>query len=146
VDAYRDLPEDLQNDIRYSKQEHTYIDAPKFDYILGFAYNRHNKYILYSFINSSKVLLSITILRAVFRQTNTDNKIKAFCENINKIILEPRKLLIIGFKVRRYKKSRRYIYLNDKSNFNSDFNFDFNSGYYFNSFNIFVLAKNKGRR
>jgi hypothetical protein len=78
VNAYYNLLKEEQNDIKYFKEKYIYKDANKFDYILGFAFKPFNRYILYSFTNGLKEILSITTLKGVFRKANIDYKIKEF--------------------------------------------------------------------
>jgi hypothetical protein len=95
VDAYRDLPEEEQNNIRYSKKRYTYKDTNKFDELLGFAYKLFNTktegsrayypvgYILYSFTNSSQDLVSREYMRQVFGKKDIDNEIVDFYKDIS---------------------------------------------------------------
>jgi hypothetical protein len=101
VNAYYNLLKEEQNDIKYFKEKYIYKDANKFDYILGFAFKPFNRYILYSFTNGLKEILSIIALKGVFRKANIDYKIKEFFKDISK---KPLKLLINGFKAKRKRK------------------------------------------
>jgi hypothetical protein len=63
VNAYQDLLEEEQNDIRYSEERYIYKDANKFNELLSFVYKPFNtktkgskayypvRYALYSFTN-----------------------------------------------------------------------------------------------
>jgi hypothetical protein len=65
VNAYQDLLEEEQNDIRYSEERYIYKDTNKFDELLGFVCKPFNTktegsgayypvgYVLYSFTNGS---------------------------------------------------------------------------------------------
>ena len=155
VDAYRDLPEEEQNDIRYSEERYTYKDANKFDELLGFACKPFNTktegsgayypvgYALYSFTDGSQDLVSRECMRQVFGKTDADNEIADFYENIGerppwlnepKMLLKPKKLLTSESEVKRRSKSRRHADSDDESDSDSD------------SSSIFVSAKKKGRR
>jgi hypothetical protein len=155
VDAYRDLPEEEQNDIRYSEERYTYKDANKFDELLGFACKPFNTktegsgayypvgYALYSFTDGSQDLVSRECMRQVFGKKDADNEIADFYEDIGetppwliepKMLLKPKKLLTSGSEVKRRSKSRRHADSDDESDSDSD------------SSSIFVSAKKKGRR
>lgn len=134
VDAYRDLPEEEQNDIRYSEKKYTYKDAHKFDYILGFASVPSNGYALYSFTDGSEEIVSRTALRKVFGETDADCEIEEFFDEIGETPPPLRKLLTNGSKVRRKHKSRRHAHSDDESDSDSD------------SDSLFVSTKKKGRR
>lgn len=157
VDAYRDLPEEEQNDIRYSEERYTYKDANKFDELLGFACKPFNTktegsgayypvgYALYSFTDGSQDLVSRECMRQVFGKTDADNEIADFYEDIGetppwliepKMLLKPKKLLTSGSEVKRRSKSRRHADSDDESESDSDSD----------SSSIFVSAKKKGRR
>jgi hypothetical protein len=158
VDAYRDLPEEEQYDIRYSEKRYTYEDAGRFDTLLGFAskpFNTKTKgsgayyprgYGLYSFTDGSEDLVSRECIRKVFGKTDADNEIADFYEDIDetppwlikpKILLKPKKkLLPSGSEVKRRSKSRRHADSDDESDSDSDSD----------SSSIFVSAKKKGRR
>ncbi|KAH7418755.1 hypothetical protein BKA64DRAFT_554761, partial [Cadophora sp. MPI-SDFR-AT-0126] len=94
VDAYRDLPEEEQNDIRYSEKRYTYEDVEMFDELLGFACKPFNTktegsrayypvgYALYSFTDGSRDLVSRECMRQVFGKTDADNQIAEFYEDI----------------------------------------------------------------
>jgi hypothetical protein len=149
VNAYRDLLEEEQYDIRYSEKRYTYKDADKFDELLGFASKPFESkredsgayyqvgYTLYSFTNSSQDLVSRECIRQVLGKTDIDNEIAKFYEDISETppwLIKPKKLLTSGSEVKRRRKSRRHADLDDESDSDSD------------SLSIFVLAKKKGRR
>lgn len=158
VDAYRDLPEEEQNDIRYSEERYTYKDAHRFDTLLGFACKPFNTktegsrayypvgYALYSFTDGSEDLVSRECMRQVFGKTDADNEIAEFYEDIGETppwLIEPKKLLkpkkkllTSGSEVKRRSKSRRYADSDDESDSDSDSD----------SSSIFVSAKKKGKR
>jgi hypothetical protein len=155
VDAYRDLPEEEQYDIRYSEERYTYEDANRFDTLLGFACKPFNTktegsgayypvgYALYSFTDGSQDLVSRECMRQVFGKKDADNEIADFYEDIGetppwliepKTLLKPKKLLTSGSEVKRRRKSRRHADSDDESDSDSD------------SSSIFVSAKKKGKR
>jgi hypothetical protein len=137
VDAYCNLPEEEQNDIRYSEKKYTYKDTYKFDYILGFASILSNGYVLYSFTNSLEEIVSRTALRKVFGETDTDCEIEEFFDEIGETLPLLRKLLTNGSKVKRKYKLRRHAYSDDESDSDSDSDSDSSS--------LFVSTKKKGR-
>jgi hypothetical protein len=94
MDTYQDLPEEEQNNIRYSEERYTYKNANKFNKLLGFAYKLFNtktkgsrayysvKYTLYSFTNSSQDLISKECIRQVFGKKDINNEIADFYKDI----------------------------------------------------------------
>jgi hypothetical protein len=98
VDAYRDLPEEEQNNIRYSEKRYIYKDTNKFNELLGFACKLFNTktegsrayylvgYVLYSFTNSSQDLVNREYMRQVFGKKDADNEIADFYKDISETL------------------------------------------------------------
>ncbi|KAF4610349.1 hypothetical protein G7Y89_g15771 [Cudoniella acicularis] len=135
VDAYRNLPEEEQFDIRYSEERYTYEDANRFDTLLGFACKPFNTktegsgayypagYGLYSFTDGSQDLVSRDCIRKVFGKTDADNEIADFYEEIDETPpweAKPKKLLTSGSEVKRQRKPRKHTNSDSESESDSD--------------------------
>lgn len=123
TDAYRSLPKEQQNDIRFSEKKYTYKNADEFVDILGFASKPFNTrtadsgayypdgYALHSFKDDSKRLVSRSASRKVFGKVDADSEMAEFYDEVGETppwLARPKKLLTSGAEVAHRRKSRKH--------------------------------------